>query len=63
MKINVGTSDRTIRIILGIVVLALGLIFKSWWGLIGIIPLATGFLRWCPLYLPFKFSSAKSTTE
>lgn len=62
MKCNIGTTDRTIRILLGIVILALGLIFKSWWGLIGIIPLATGFIRLCPLYLPFRFSTDKSET-
>ncbi|MCF7802271.1 MAG: DUF2892 domain-containing protein [Candidatus Marinimicrobia bacterium] len=63
MKCNMGTTDRTIRIILGIVILALGLIFANWWGLIGLIPLATGFIRWCPLYVPFKFSTDKSEVQ
>lgn len=48
---NVGTLDRTIRIVLGLALIALtytGIIGA--WGYIGIIPLATGLLRWCPLY-------------
>ncbi len=57
MKCNVGTTDRIIRIILGLVIVALGVFSNSWWGLIGIIPLATGMFRWCPLYVPFKTST------
>ncbi|BCN94041.1 membrane protein [Thiomicrorhabdus immobilis] len=48
---NVGTLDRIIRIVLGLALIALtytGIIGA--WGYIGIIPLATGILRWCPLY-------------
>ncbi len=48
---NVGTLDRMIRIILGIILITLaytGVI--GVWGYIGIIPLATGLLKWCPLY-------------
>lgn len=54
MKCNVGTTDRLIRIVLGLALLAAGAYFESFWGLLGIIPLATGMFRWCPLYLPFK---------
>ncbi len=58
MKINVGTADRIFRIILGLVLLSL--IFtgpKTWWGLIGIIPLLTGLLRSCPVYLAFGINT------
>ncbi|MDX9881081.1 MAG: DUF2892 domain-containing protein [Prolixibacteraceae bacterium] len=57
MKCNVGTTDRIIRIVLGLVIVVLGVYFSSWWGLIGIIPLATGLFKWCPLYIPFKIST------
>jgi len=57
MKCNVGTTDRVIRIIVGIVIIALGVYFNSWWGLIGIIPLVTGLFKWCPVYIPFKIST------
>lgn len=50
-KTNVGTIDRAIRIILGLFLLALTMVGpETPWGYIGIIPLATGILRTCPLY-------------
>ena len=57
MKGNVGTIDRLLRIILGLLIAILGVVFDSWWGLIGIVPLATGLFRFCPLYLPFGLST------
>ncbi|MGE0018924.1 MAG: DUF2892 domain-containing protein [Draconibacterium sp.] len=59
MKCNVGTVDRLLRIIIGLVIALLGVVFDSWWGLIGIVPIATGLFRFCPLYLPFKISTDK----
>ena len=60
MKCNVGNTDRLLRIIIGLLVLVLGYIYSSWWGLIGLIPLLTGLFRWCPAYLPFKKNTAKT---
>ena len=59
MKINVGKTDKIIRIIIGLVIGVAGILLKSWWGLIGIIPLATGLIGWCPLYLPFGIKTTK----
>lgn len=59
MKCNVGPIDRLVRVVLGLVIAVLGIIFDSWFGLIGIIPLVTGLFKWCPLYVPFKISTAK----
>jgi sulfite exporter TauE/SafE len=53
MKCNVGKTDRAVRIVAGVVMIAVGLYFQNWWGAIGIVPIATGLLRWCPAYLPF----------
>ena len=53
MKFNVGGLDRMLRIALGLVLIvlaAMGII--GWWGWLGVIPLATGLLRFCPLYRP-----------
>lgn len=51
MKKNIGTLDATIRIIVGIIILSLVFIGpKSLWGLIGLVPLLTGIIRYCPLY-------------
>jgi hypothetical protein len=54
---NIGNTDRIIRIILGLAIAALGIAFKSWLGLIAIIPLATAAVGTCPLYLPFGIST------
>lgn len=59
MKCNVGTVDRLLRIIIGLVIALLGVVFDSWWGLVGIVPIATGLFRFCPLYVPFKISTDK----
>ena len=56
MKSNVGTVDRAIRIVLGLILLSLILIVEGntrWWGLVGLLPLATGLIGWCALYVPF----------
>ncbi len=63
MKPNVGPIDRLLRIILGLIVALLGVIFDSWWGLIGLVPMATGLFKFCPLYLPFKISTAREKEE
>ncbi len=60
MKHNVGSTDRLLRVILGLIIAILGVVFDSWWGLIGIIPLATGLFKICPLYMPFKFSTTEN---
>ncbi len=50
MKTNVGSADRLVRIILGVVIIVLGFVFNSWWGAVGIVPLLTGLLNFCPAY-------------
>lgn len=57
MKNNVGGLDRTLRIIAGFVIIAAGAYLQSWWGAVGLIPLLTGSIGWCPAYLPFGISS------
>lgn len=59
MHPNVGKTDRSIRIVLGVFILGLGFFFGTYWGLIGLIPLATAYLRWCPAYLPFRLSTTR----
>jgi len=63
MKKNVGNVDRVLRLILGLVIIALGFINQSWWGLVGIIPLFTAAFGWCPAYLPFGISTCKTDTK
>lgn len=50
-KTNVGGADRILRIIAGLVLIALVFVGpQTPWGWIGLIPLATGLLRTCPAY-------------
>lgn len=51
MTANMGTIDRVLRLVVGIALLSLVFVGpKTLWGLIGIVPLATAGLRYCPLY-------------
>ncbi len=51
MTRNVGSIDRGLRIAVGLALLALGAFGPlGWWGLIGLVPLATGLLSSCPAY-------------
>lgn len=59
MIANVGKTDRIIRAILGLVIIGLGVYFKSYWGLIGLVPLLTAYISWCPAYFPFHISTLK----
>lgn len=47
---NVGSLDRIIRIVLGVAIIAGGIFAKSWWGVLGAIPVLTAALGFCPLY-------------
>ena len=60
MNKNVGIIDRTLRIAAGLALIALttsGTIGP--WGWIGVVPLATGVLGWCPAYTLFGFKTCK----
>lgn len=50
MKINMGNTDRILRIIAGVAIIGAGIYFNSLWGAIGLIPLLTGIFRFCPAY-------------
>lgn len=63
---NVGGFDRIARIVLGVILIAVGFFVLSGTvgvivGIVGFIPLLTGLFGWCPLYLPFKFSTCKTS--
>ena len=51
MKANVGTIDRVLRILAGIILIALAATGTvGIWGYIGVVPLLTGLFRFCPAY-------------
>jgi hypothetical protein len=59
MKRNVGGLDRGLRIVLGVFVMGLGALYRSWWGALGVIPFLTGLFAWCPVYVPFHATTAR----
>ncbi|HZX15666.1 MAG TPA: DUF2892 domain-containing protein [Pseudomonas sp.] len=61
MKANVGTLDRSLRIAAGLILIGLSLSgVIGLWGLIGIVPLATGLFRFCPVYPLLGISTCKT---
>lgn len=57
---NVGNLDRAARIIIGIILIVMVFVGpKVTWGWIGLIPLLTGLIRWCPAYRLFGISTCK----
>ena len=60
MKLNEANWDRIARVVLGLAGLGLAFTGVSAWGWVGLIPLATGIVGWCPLYSVFKFKTTKA---
>ena len=48
MKVNVGQTERIILVVVGVVIVGVGVAYGSWWGAIGLVPIATGLTGWCP---------------
>ncbi|OYT91037.1 MAG: hypothetical protein CFE43_15630 [Burkholderiales bacterium PBB3] len=58
MKVNVGGLDRVARIVVGLVLMGLAATGAvGVWGWLGIVPLATGAIGWCPPYAMLGFST------
>jgi hypothetical protein len=58
MKANVGSTDRILRILVGLVLIGLTLTGNiGLWGWIGVVPLATALVGWCPLYTMLGINS------
>lgn len=58
MKANVGTIDRILRVVVGLALVgmaAAGVV--GWWGWLGLVPLATGLVGWCPPYALLGFNT------
>ncbi len=60
MTANEGTTDRVVRIALGLLLLSLTIFGpQTWWGLAGLVPLVTGFVGYCPLSQLLGISSCR----
>lgn len=67
MSANVGTIDRILRVLLGLALIAtaaglFGPAYQTVWGWIGLVPLATGLVGWCPLYSFLGIKTCESAT-
>ncbi len=47
---NMGLKDRNFRYALGALIVIIGLMNHTWWGLVGVVLLATAYLQTCPAY-------------
>ena len=56
---NVGGIDQILRIVLGVVIFTIEVIYNNLWGMVGLIPLVTGTMSWCPVYNLVGLSSLK----
>jgi hypothetical protein len=64
MKKNIGDVERVIRVIIGIAILSLAFIGpKSPWAYLGIVPLVTGVLGWCPPYSLLGISTRRTDSR
>ncbi len=62
MTQNVGGIDRILRILVGLGAIAFALLSShelAVWGWVGVVPLITGVIGWCPAYLPFGLKTCK----
>lgn len=50
MKANVGGIDRILRIVVGLALIGFALATGTAWAWIGVVPLATGLVKFCPFY-------------
>jgi len=61
MKKNIGKNERIVRIIAGIGITSLAFVGpQTPWAFLGLVPLATGLIGWCPPYAVFGISTCKN---
>ncbi len=61
MNRNVGSTDKVLRIVVGVAIAGVGVYFQSWWGAIGAVPILTALMGWCPPYALLGINTYKST--
>jgi len=60
MTKNIGKTDRTVRIVAGLALVLWGVLTHNWLGAIGLVPLATALIGWCPAYLLVGVDTCKT---
>ncbi len=61
MNTNIGGIDRPIRVMAGLAIIFWGVLSTNLWGIVGLIPLVTGAMQWCPAYHLMKISTYAET--
>jgi len=59
MTINIGESDRIFRLAGGLAIIIIGVAATSWWGLLGVPPVATAVFGYCPVYAALGINTCK----
>ena len=62
MKANVGSVDKWLRIVVGVLLIAWAATSGPMWAWIGVVPIATGLLNFCPLYRLIGIDTCKRAT-
>jgi len=61
MNSNVGGIDKILRIVVGLAVIAWGYATQNWWGAVGLVPLLTATINFCPLYPLLGINTCKKS--
>lgn len=59
MTKNMGGIDRGLRVVVGLALLGWGYATQNWWGAIGVVPLLTALVSFCPMYVPLGINTSK----
>lgn len=60
---NVGNAERAVRVLAGLAICAAGIYYQNWLGVIGLLPIATGALGYCPPYQLFGINTCSMKPE
>ena len=60
MKKNIGATERVIRTVVGLAIIGAGWFYQSWWGAVGLVPLVTAAIGWCPPYAMLGISTCST---
>jgi hypothetical protein len=63
MEKNVCGTEKIVRALLGAAIIIAGVFYGSWWGAIGLIPLLTAVISYCPISQLFHFSTCSMKTS
>lgn len=63
LKKNVGYVDSIIRVTAGALIVGAGLYFENWWGFLGLIPVFSGAVSFCPIYRLLKIDTTTPNSE